>query len=109
VLLTLISDPKSGDSPTKKRERDLIKYRTNYWNIGPQQLVYNGELDGVTTAIEYASSIAAFGDHFDIYPDNQAGLYRLNTPSDHPGQACQIRSITAAQAIVDIGASITIN
>jgi ribonuclease HI len=82
---------------------------TKHWNIGPQQLVYNGELDGVTTAIEYASSIAAFGDHFDIYSDNQAGLYRLKTPSDYPGQTCQIRSFTAAQAIVDTGASITIN
>jgi hypothetical protein len=82
---------------------------TKHWNIGPQQLVYNRELDGVTTAIEYASSIAAFGDYFDIYSDNQAGLYRLKTPSDHPGQTCQIRSIAAAKAIVDIGASVTVN
>ncbi len=43
---------------------------TKHWNIGPQQLVYNGELEGVTTAIEYASSVAVFRDYFDIYSDN---------------------------------------
>jgi ribonuclease HI len=81
----------------------------NKWNIGSEQLVYNGELDGITSAIEHASTIASFGDHFDIYSDNQAGLYRLKTISDHPGQTCQIRSILAAQSIIDIGASVTIN
>jgi len=32
--------------------------------------VYNRELDNVTIAIEYASSITAFRDYFDIYLDN---------------------------------------
>jgi ribonuclease HI len=82
---------------------------TDRWNIGPQQLVYNGELEGVTAAIEYASTIATQGEHFDIYSDNQAGLHRLQTTSDNPGQACQLRSIRAAQSIIDQGASVTIN
>ncbi len=43
---------------------------TKHWNIGPQQLVYNSELEGVTTAIEYTSFVAIFGDYFDIYSDN---------------------------------------
>ncbi|RAL60377.1 hypothetical protein DID88_000153 [Monilinia fructigena] len=78
-------------------------------NIGPNQLVYNGELCGVTKAIEYASSIACSGQKFKIYSDNQAGLYRLKTPSDHPGQAYQIRAIKAAEVIKAKGAEISLN
>jgi hypothetical protein len=43
-------------------------------NIGDQELVYNGELQGVTTAIEYANKIAKPGLQFHIYSDNQASL-----------------------------------
>lgn len=78
-------------------------------NIGTSQLVYNGELFGVTRAIEYASSIAYTGQKFKIYSDNQAGLYRLKTPSDHPGQAYQIRAIKAAEVIKAKGAEISLN
>ena len=78
-------------------------------NIGPGQLVYNGELEGVTLAIEHASRIAIAGQSFHVYSDNQAGLYRLRTPSDKPGQDCQIRAIAAAKQIVAKGASITLN
>jgi hypothetical protein len=69
-------------------------------NLGDVQLVYNGELLGATLAIEYASQIAQPGQHFKIYSDNQAGLYRLATTSDNPGQAYQIRAIQAAKQIV---------
>ena len=44
-------------------------------NIGKEQLVYNGELKGVTQAIELASLIAKPGQTYDIYSDNQAGIY----------------------------------
>lgn len=57
-------------------------------NLGPDQLVYNGELEGATQAIEYAARIAKPGLHFHIYSDNQAGLWRLKKQSDNPGQAC---------------------
>src|SRR5665213_815342 len=77
------------------------------WNIGDQQIVYNGELDGITRAVEYASSIAQIGDHFDIYSDNQAGIQRLARISDNPGQASQIRVIEASNRIVSQGATIT--
>ena len=77
-------------------------------NIGPNQLVYNGELEGTTLAMEYASRKASAGRHFTIYSDNQAGLYRLRTPSDNPGQSNQIRAITAARQIKAKGASITL-
>ena len=43
---------------------------SDYWNIGDQQLVYNRELDGITTAVEYASKITSLGVHFNIYSDN---------------------------------------
>ncbi|EDO04154.1 hypothetical protein SS1G_06637 [Sclerotinia sclerotiorum 1980 UF-70] len=78
-------------------------------NIGVNQLVYNGELLGVTKAIEYANSIAQPGNKFKIYSDNQAGLFRLKTPSDLPGQSCQIKAIKAAEAIQNKGAEISLN
>ncbi|APA14489.1 hypothetical protein SS1G_06411 [Sclerotinia sclerotiorum 1980 UF-70] len=78
-------------------------------NIGVNQLVYNGELLGVTKAIEYANSIAQPGNKFKIYSDNQAGLFRLKTPSDSPGQSCQIKAIKAAEAIQNKGAEISLN
>ena len=59
--------------------------------------------------MEFASLIAQPGQQFRVHSDNQAGLHRLRTPSDDPGQACQIRAIEAAQAIVDKGASISLN
>ena len=79
------------------------------WNLGDQLIVYNGELNGITSAIEYASNIASPGDHFDIYSDNQASIYRLSKTSDNPGQASQIRYIEASNRIVAQGATITIN
>ena len=71
--------------------------------------MYNGELDGITSAIEYASNIASPGDHFDIYLNNQASIYRLSKISDNPGQASQIHCIEASNRIVAQGATITIN
>lgn len=65
-------------------------------NLSKDRLVYNKELQGVAQAIKYANYIANPGQHFKIYSDNQAGLYKLRTPSDNPGQACQIRTIEAA-------------
>jgi ribonuclease HI len=78
-------------------------------NLGDSQMVYNGELEGVTQAIEYASTIAKPGQLYSIYSDNQAGLLRLKTPSDKPGQACQIRAIEATQVANRKGASIALN
>lgn len=60
-------------------------------------------------AIEYASSLAYEGQKYKIYSDNQAGLYRLKTPSDHPGQAYQIRATKAAEAIKAAGAEVSLN
>jgi hypothetical protein len=78
-------------------------------NLGESQLVYNGELEGTTRAIEFASRVAKPGQIYYIYSDNQAGLYRLKTPSDNPGQACQIRASQAAELAKSKGASISIN
>jgi hypothetical protein len=78
-------------------------------NIGDSQLVYNGELEGTTRAIEFASRVARPGQTYHIYSDNQAGLYRLKTLSDNPGQACQIRASQAAELAKSKGAAISIN
>lgn len=75
-------------------------------NIGNSQIVYNGELQGITQAIEYSENIAKIGSKFRIFSDNQAGLYRLNRPSDNPGQNCQIRAINSAKSIKAKGAKI---
>jgi len=64
----------------------VAKYRESQ-NIGASAIVYNGELEGITRAIEYTSSKAKRGELFNIYIDNQAGLLRLKTPSDKPGQS----------------------
>ena len=44
-----------------------------------------------------------------MFSDNQAALYRLKTPSDRPGQACQIRAIKAAKKVRSKGANIRLN
>ncbi len=48
--------------------------------------------------------MAKEGDHFNIFTDNQAGILRLKTPSDRPGQSQQIRAILAAKTITSKGA-----
>ncbi len=80
----------------------------NKGNLGNLELVYNGELEAVTKAIEYASSIAKEGDTFNIFSDNQAVILRLKTPSDNPGQNQQIRAILASKTINSRKASISI-
>ena len=78
-------------------------------NLGPSQLVYNAELEGITLAIEEASYLARPGDKFEVFSDNQAALLRLKTPSDAPGQEYQIRAIEAASLITSKGATVRLN
>lgn len=78
----------------------------DFKNIGDSAIVYNGELEAVTQALEYAISIVKRGDNLIVYSDNQAGLLRLKTPSDNPGQNQQIRAIKATKAIIAKGAKV---
>lgn len=78
-------------------------------NLGPNQLVYNGELEGVTQAIELASQLAQPGQKFKVFSDNQASLNRLQSPTDAPGQACQIRSSLATEVANRKGATIELH
>ncbi|KAF5875948.1 putative reverse transcriptase protein, partial [Botrytis fragariae] len=71
--------------------------------------VYNGELCVFIRAIEHTSSIACINEKFEIFTDNQAGLYRLTTPSGHSGQVYQIRATKAAEAIQAKGAEISLS
>ncbi|CAG8978349.1 hypothetical protein HYALB_00012484 [Hymenoscyphus albidus] len=89
-------------------QSSIIHYEKKI-NIGPNKLVYNGEVEGATLAVEYAAKHARPGIHFHIYSDNQAGLWRLKTTSDHPGQDCQIRAIKAARKVASKGANTTIH
>jgi hypothetical protein len=43
-------------------------------NLGGSQLVYNGELEGVTQAFEQTANTAQPGQQVRIYSDNQAGI-----------------------------------
>jgi ribonuclease HI len=70
--------------------------------------VSNIGLEGITQAIEYASSVARPGESFKVYSDNQASLYRLRTLSDDPGQDQLIRAIEAASQLGDIGSTISL-
>ncbi|TVY31292.1 hypothetical protein LSUB1_G008978, partial [Lachnellula subtilissima] len=67
-------------------------------NIGPHQIVYNGELEGITLAFEDATRLGPNRD-IKVYIDNQAAIYRLARPSDNPGQSQQIRAIAAAAKV----------
>jgi ribonuclease HI len=78
-------------------------------NVGDGYLAYNSELEAVTLAVEYAARTAKPGQQVHIYSDNQAGIYRLKSPSDNPGQSQQIRAIQAALIARDKGASIRLN
>jgi ribonuclease HI len=78
-------------------------------NIGPNQLVYNGELEGATLALELAGRIAKPNQNIQTFVDNQAAILRLKTPSDKPGQAWQIRALYAGYQIKTKLASSTIN
>jgi ribonuclease HI len=98
-----------GLAAFKHRANILQKVYQSMTNLGDTQLVYNGELEGATLAIEYASQVVQPGQHFHIYSDNQAGLYRLKTPSDQPGQSCQIRASKATELVRQKGAKVSLN
>jgi len=75
-------------------------------NIGESQLVYNGELEGIAKAFEYAAASARKDQEIHIYADNQAAIYRLQSLSDSPGQQWLLRCIKAAKRIQHKGATI---
>jgi ribonuclease HI len=78
-------------------------------NIGEGQIVYNGELEGITLAFEYAATVALSFQEIRIHADNQAALYRLRTPSDKPAQVWQLRCIRAANQVIQKGAAISLH
>jgi hypothetical protein len=64
----------------------IAKYRESR-NIGASAIVYNRELEDITSTIKYTSNIVKRGKLFNIYINNQASLLRLKTPSNKPGQS----------------------
>jgi ribonuclease HI len=77
-------------------------------NIGENQLVYNGELEGLALAFEYAAKVAAPLQEIRVHADNQAAIYRLHTPSDKPAQTWQLCCIKACKEVNSKGATISI-
>jgi hypothetical protein len=74
-------------------------------NLGDSQLVYDGEFEGIAQAAEFASSNSIPNRRFRVFSDNKRALLRLQTLSDSPGQAYQLRVIEAAKRIASKGAS----
>jgi ribonuclease HI len=68
-------------------------------NIGDLQLVYNGELEGIAKAFEYAARNARRDQEIHVYADNQAAIYRLSSLADSPGQQWLLRCLKAAKTI----------
>jgi ribonuclease HI len=78
-------------------------------NLGDSQLVYDGELEGITQAVEFASSNSRPDRRFRVFTDNRGALLRLQSLLDTPGQACQLRILKAAKKIASEGASLDLN
>ena len=78
-------------------------------NLGKGQIVYNGELEGITRAFEYAADVATPGQEIRIHADNQAAIHRLKGPSDNPGQAWQLRCFKAARRIMSKNATVSLH
>jgi ribonuclease HI len=70
--------------------------------------VYNGELEGLALAFEYAAKVATPLQEIRVHADNQAAIYRLRTPSDRPAQTWQLRCIKACKEVICKGATISI-
>lgn len=87
---------------------EITKIDQRRTNIGPSQLVYNGELEGIVAAAEYAVSTLSSAQDIIIFADNQAAIHRLAKPSDNPGQSWQIRLIEAGQQLVNKGSTLSI-
>lgn len=77
-------------------------------NIGSENLVYNGELEGITLAMEYAAEKEQPPKDMKVFADNQAAIHRLARPSDNPGQAWQLRCIKAANKVSQKGSHISL-
>ncbi|KAH7553336.1 hypothetical protein BM1_08309 [Bipolaris maydis] len=72
-------------------------------NIGYNQLVYNGELEGITLGLEKAVDLVDDYLEVRVYADNQAAIFRLQTASDKPGQEWQLRCSKAAKKLQEKG------
>ena len=86
--------------------------RTRYQNksnIENGAHVFDGELEDITHAMEWATLQEQDNKHFQVFSDNQAALYRLKKPSDNPGQACQLRAVAAARIIQSKNSTINLN
>lgn len=77
-------------------------------NLGIKYLVYNGELEGITTALELAVKREYSSKDIRAYADNQAALLRLRIPENTPGQQWQKRAIRAATTLRDRGNTVSL-
>ncbi|KAI0997050.1 hypothetical protein K3495_g11139 [Podosphaera aphanis] len=57
-----------------------------YNNIGQDNIIFNGELEAITAALEHARSMAGQRDQITIISGSQAALHRLKSLDDRPSQ-----------------------
>lgn len=85
------------------------KIHQEKYNLGHGHLVYNGELEGIVQAAEWAEKEAPSHSSIHIFADNQAALWRLAKPSDEPGQQWQIRLIRACTNLLNKSSTTILN
>ncbi|KAI0993691.1 hypothetical protein K3495_g14493 [Podosphaera aphanis] len=92
----------------KAFDQKTSKSWAEYNNIGPENIVFNGELEAITAALEHARRICQYRDHIIIFSDSQAALQRLKSYDNRPGQMWLSRSLKAARELQEQGVTITL-
>ena len=85
-----------------------IQTWAEFHNMGHNNLVYNGELEAISRALEHASRIGLNRKEVIIYSDNQAALLRHSSFSDRSGQQWVYRSIQAAKKLEENGVTVSL-
>lgn len=79
-----------------------------YNNIGIKNLIFNGELEAITSALEHANRIDKLRNQITIYSNSQAVLLRLSSLKDKPGKFCATRARIAAKKLKEKGVKVTL-
>ncbi|KAI0995337.1 hypothetical protein K3495_g12845 [Podosphaera aphanis] len=75
---------------------DQMTSRTwkQYKNIGQENIIYNGELEAITSALEHARCFTGQRDKIIIFSDIKVALHGLKSLDNTPGQMWLLRSLS---------------
>lgn len=86
---------------------DMFHNRTIYRahkNMGQNQLVYNGELEAIASALERIEEGNDFANYqIKIFSDSKAALYRLKSYSEKSGQSHHLRIMKSSKHVLSKG------